>query len=869
MAKQIVSKAIGIDLGTTNSVVAIMDATDANIIIHRDPNTKGETTPSCVWKDPKTEQVVVGRKAYSRIGTTPKPIRSIKRLMGTQEKKKMTNEEVLPEEVSAKILNEMKRQIEEDVARLTTDSTDWIIDRAIITVPAYFDQPQIEATRIAGEMAGLQVLELLHEPTAAACYHCWETKTQNGLFLVYDLGGGTFDVSILRCTEGEFEVLGIGGNKRLGGDDFDTLLAEDLQERLIRQDYDLRLDMSNEEDILRFDKLKLLAEGVKKALSNVTEFVLRDTATLQDRSGERVDIDITFERQEFEALIRSTIERTLPYCDDALKQAEQKAGVTLADIDEVILVGGSTHIPLVQEMVRQHFCADPNTRELRAKCSEPVYNKVDTMVALGAAIRASAIGGVEIYNPERTARVSFRGVGVTSARQTYTGGQVESLHPEIHFTGGSARLTIPNMNYEDEQDLKDNGTFSFTRIPLQSSSANLLTFEFHDSRGTLVAKIDRIITQNMEVQRPTGGSTGTAILSKALFLDINQDGKVERVELLKALDTIPTVRYYTFFHPGDTDYVKLPLYQNRKKIKEIDIKTGLKPQNTPVKLTITIDKLANITVEGNIAGDKFQVDVQRAADRTIPTAKEVQDLHQQFINAIAYLPTGKRAVAEAQYRRVKLSYEAAIKREDLEQAIHEFEEMEELVAGISQRKQTLQPAKAAFDKLVSECKEYNVQASQLSKHLDQPHDYKEMAKTIEAQRLQGEQSYANENQSMYSDAIEMLQAIQNHLTMLIQRAMSIIDTRSETDKATDYLNYVSREATGVEQSASPLDYERQAQIKQIRQELDQLKQEIQHNPLEARFKIAQNQARLEQIQNQLASSEIHPDIEGLVKDRYN
>jgi molecular chaperone DnaK len=172
---QILSKPVGIDLGTTNSAVAVMDPTDTELIIHRDPNLKSETTPSCVWRNTKSGEIIVGRQAFRRIGTEPSPIRSIKRLMGRQTKVRLSNEDASPDQISAYILGEMRRQIETDVARFSGDSAQWIVDRAVITVPAYFDQPQVEATRRAGELANLEVLDLLHEPTAAACYHCWRS----------------------------------------------------------------------------------------------------------------------------------------------------------------------------------------------------------------------------------------------------------------------------------------------------------------------------------------------------------------------------------------------------------------------------------------------------------------------------------------------------------------------------------------------------------------------------------------------------------------------------------------------------------------------------------------------------------------------
>jgi len=531
MAKYRISKAIGIDLGTTNSVVAILNPTDTDIIVHRDDETKAETTPSCIWKNSKTGEIAVGRKAFARLGNMPEPIKSIKRSMGQQKTVCVTDEDMSPEKISSLILKEMKRQIEEDVAHFSTDSIEYIVDRAIVTVPAYFDQPQIEATRKAAEMAGLQVLELLHEPTAAACYHCWETNTQNGIFLVYDLGGGTFDVSIVRCTEGEFEVLGVSGNNRLGGDDLDVLLAEDLVTRLVQQDYDLTFDYKDQEDNLRFTKLKQIAEGAKIALSTVNEYVLRGQATQQDKSGERVLIDIPCERYEFDQIIESVVERTIPYCFDALEKASKKAGITLENIDQIILAGGSTHIPIVREIVQKTFCANSSVHGPRAKCVEPIYKKVDTVVALGAAIRAAATGGLVVYDQNNTVSVSFRGISATEARYAYVGGVVEALNPTLNLSDGTIKLTVPNMNYEDEQDIKANRAFSFTHIPLQLSVDNLLVFEIYDEYGVSITTVERSLHQSEQNLRPTGGSTGTATLSKHIKMDVvgANEGSMSRV----------------------------------------------------------------------------------------------------------------------------------------------------------------------------------------------------------------------------------------------------------------------------------------------------------------------------------------------------
>ena len=489
---QILSKPVGIDLGITNSAVAIMNATDNEVVICRDPTLKSENTPSCVWKNPRTSEIVVGRQAFRRIGTSPSPVRSIKRSMGLHTKVRLADEEASPEQISKYILDEMRRQTAFTVATFSSGETQWIVDRAVITVPAYFDQPQLEATRKAGELAKLEVLDLLHEPAAAACYHCWKTGTMDGLFLVYDFGGGTFDVSVLRATAGTFEVLAINGDNHLGGDDIDTVIAKVLLERLIREGFALDLDVWNDpEDARRCDKLRLLAEGVKKALSTADEFLLRDSGTLQDKNGESVFIETMFGRTEVEALMRPLVERTIPYCWEALEEAHQKAGVSLVDVDAVILAGGSTHIPLVREAVRRAFCSGGTASGPAAKCSGPVYEKVDTVVALGAAIRAAALGGLAVYNPERTVRVSFRSTAATGSLETRIGGRAEALTPGVELSGGRVRLSVPDGGCEHAQDLKPDGAFEFSGVPLQQAADNPYNFEVFDAAVNLVATVGR------------------------------------------------------------------------------------------------------------------------------------------------------------------------------------------------------------------------------------------------------------------------------------------------------------------------------------------------------------------------------------------
>ena len=850
--KYIMSKAVGIDLGTTNSAVAVMSSTDTEIVIHSDPNTKNETTPSCVWKDPKSGQIVVGRKAYSRIGSRPVPIKSIKRSMGRQVIETLTNERVTPEQVSSYILAEMKRQIEVNMRDFETEAATRIVDRAIITVPAYFDQPQIEATRKAAEMAGLHVLELLHEPTAAACYHCWQTGTQNGVFLVYDFGGGTFDVSVLRCTEGAFEVLGISGNNYLGGDDLDAAIAEEILRRLVAQDYDLALDIQhNEEDQLRFAKLKLLAEGVKKALSNTSEFVLRDTVSLQDKAGSWVDIDMLFERHEVEEIMRLLIERTIPYCYKAIELAQQRAGVTLAQIDEIILAGGSTHIPLVRAIVQQTFCHSPTARGERARCSEPVYHKVDTIVALGAAIRAAATGGLAISNPERTVRVTFKGIGMTAHKQTHVAGQAEALIPNLDLTGGTIRLTIADLGFEDEQPLKSGGAFSFTRVPLQSSAENLLTFEIYSRSGTRIATVGRPISQSKEAARPTGGSTGTATTAKTFYLEINHVGKATRKELIPAMSTLPTSAECQFFHPGGTDHLRLPLYQNKRKIQEILVPVPANlPKGTPIDLHIDVDELSHITVSGSVKDTPitFKADVEIPPERDVPVETEMQKLDQAFHEVIVSLPPEQKTRIEEQYRLAKSSCEEGMKRGDVQRAIHDFEEMEDLVESSRYEGGPLQPPKDFFDWLVNDCQELGATLLKV----DQSQDSHESVRNLNLLQTRGDQAFANNDQTEYRDTIVKLNAIRDHLITLLVQLINYEDTRSDLERATDSIDYAleqANEADVLAKAARRTDL--QSEIGLLRLQLRGLSQEVRRNPAAVLQSVVKIRQRLEQIRNVL------------------
>jgi molecular chaperone DnaK len=861
MATQIFSKAVGIDLGTTNSAVAVLNPTDTDIVIHRD-KTKRETTPSCVWKDPKTGEIKVGSIAFRRRGSSPAPVRSIKRHMGEQITVDLSGERKSPEQISAYILGEMKRQIEEDVANFNTESSTWIVDRAIVTVPAYFDQPQIEATRKAGIESGLEIIDLLHEPTAAACYHCWRTGIRNGLFLVYDLGGGTFDVTVLRTTEGAFEVLGISGNRVLGGDDIDSALAEHLQERLLADNYAMELDLrTDEEDKLRFEQLRLLAEGVKKGLSNAGEFVLRDSQ-IRDKDGTMVAIDTTFERPEVERIILPVVRRTIPYCFDALDEAQKKAGVKLSDVDAIILAGGSTHIPLVRELVRQNLCetadrellCDPRAAQQRARCTEPIYDKVDTLVALGAAIRAAAVGGLSVYNPERTVRVSFRGTGATGRSDASVAGAAKALSPAASLKGGRVRLSIEELGYEDEQDLGDDGIFSFRKVPLQSGAENLLTFEVFDASGGLVATAGRPVTQGREAAKPTGGAASTAVLAKAIMIEVmKKTGEKGLFELLPALASLPVNHDYTFLYPGRAQEIELNLYQGHRKIKsvKVNVPSGT-PQGAEINLNVNVDEFSLITVKGNIGTQQFDVAVEPPPERKLPGDEEIAGLERKFAEAAAYMPAGKRSAAEARFKVAKKRFQKSSATGDNTSAMNDFEEMESMVGEMSAGQGPLDPPKAQFDELVDECVKINQYASRAAEEAAEAYEGQEVARSIDVLRAQGEKAWSASEQKTYSDSITALQAIYEHARKVAQKVAQSRDTRNDAEKAEEAVEYgldFSHKVLAIAQAQKRADLI--AEIEKIMRQLEALKADIARNPTGVQQKAGRFIAELQQINNQL------------------
>ena len=353
------SKIIGIDLGTTNSCASFMEGGEAKVITNPEGN---RTTPSVVaFKD---GEIVVGEAAKRQAVTNKDTVSSVKRLMGSSEKISANGKTYTPQEISAMILQYLKKYAEEYLGEPVT--------KAVITVPAYFNDAQRQATKDAGKIAGLDVERIINEPTAASLAFGIDKTDKEQKVLVFDLGGGTFDVSIIDMSEGTFEVLATAGDNHLGGDDFDNVIVDWMADEFKKQyNIDLKADR------MALQRMKEAAEKAKKDLSGTLQAHISLPFISANQSGPlHFETDLT--RANFDKMTKFLVDRTVT----PVKQALKDAGLSASDLDQVLLVGGSTRIPAVQEAVKKELGKEPN------KSVNP-----DEVVAMGAAIQGGILGG--------------------------------------------------------------------------------------------------------------------------------------------------------------------------------------------------------------------------------------------------------------------------------------------------------------------------------------------------------------------------------------------------------------------------------------------------------------------------------------------
>ncbi len=696
-----ISKAVGIDLGTTNSVISMVGKDNKSIICRTDKRGQ-KTFPSVLFYDKRSSEFKVGRTAFNARGTANDPIVSIKSHMGDSSYTVTTGGKTMtPIEVSAEILRSMKNEMQEQLSA-TPGYENYVVDRAVITIPAYFGSNAREATTKAGELAGLQVEFTLQEPTSSALYYCQKSGIESGIFMVYDLGGGTFDVSIVQYADGDPHVVGIAGDNYLGGDNFDAALAKHLL-KLLQEDeesgYALDLDIhNNPEDKRSFQRLKLVAENIKKQLSFEDEYYVEHSGIFNDKNGAAVNLDATITRAEFEDLIRPLLISTLDECRKALAEAEEKFGITLDKIDGVLLVGGSTHVPLVSQIIEETF-TNPSL-PLHTKLPKPLIDDPDMAVGYGAAIAASGLGIIEL--PGEGELKNEDGVFVSPQIMPANGyGGESTVTGQLHAHNGSLpeaiTATVINeaQSFREEYPVAADGKFVFDGL-IAENDPEMYHCVF-EAGGSVIAECD------FDAYPSENTHNIPVTLSRNYYLQVfDEQTETKKLQLLMECGLeLPITREFTFkTNSSNRFFANFNFFEENKELKSVsmDFANPVAP-GTSIRMYLSCNKKSIFSgYAESMDGTKVDFEFKASEMPPLPEMTDVEKAIKDAFDSIedSELGKGKKLIQQQKVKRLEEEIQEAIGEGDAVKANDRLEKLQEIGQHNKPKEQQLTPEKSAF-----------------------------------------------------------------------------------------------------------------------------------------------------------------------------
>jgi molecular chaperone DnaK len=787
-----VHRTAGIDLGTTNSVIAQLDPAGRALLTGRDEQGRS-TVPSVVGWDQARQQLVAGREALAALAKPgpgrppPLPLSSIKRFMGLERRFPLGPQSLTPVEVSAVLL----RQLRDRLAATLADPRQ-VIDRAIITMPAYFNHNQIEATRQAGELAGYEVAELLHEPTAAAIYYSWVENHGDATYLVYDLGGGTFDVSVIRRRLGDYEVLAVSGDAFLGGDDFDRLLATHLLEAGTWRWGSERIspaalfDPTTPEGSVPFARLVRISEAIKVELTTSERVDHYVPCVVHDR-GRDLALEASVTRDTFNLLIKDKIDRTIDCCHEALALARHQAEVRLADVDHVILVGGSSRLPLVRERVQAAFCSPGRPEHVR--CPAPLLHEPDLCVAYGAALRAAGHGthyrfqmagnaageaGAEldlhITSPASTREAVYQASGVVRLVPT-PGAKAPSAICDLE-DGASVRIRSLETGLVDEAFLDRQGAFAHD-VELLPEADNAMEWTVCDADGRERARI--VTSVRLEPHgRPMGqGVLPTPLIVKPLSIEVLGRGRRRVKQVVAPVGaTLPGTFRCVCRTSDQSGRVVVPVWEENRVVKQLlidDLDRDL-PVGSPVEVDLAIDGTHAIEVSVRVRGGDGRSDRCETAvlspppPPSRPSRADLEEVEHDLERVLEQLAGRHRARVKARAGQLRQDLLEALSYDDEAKAIQRLAELRDLLAQAERaRDLALDPPWPRFAALVRDCLDL---AAEVARQTGRPSE--DLFAHVHAQDRYAEQAHEEHNQALYRECWDNLEKYAGYLTRLLR-----------------------------------------------------------------------------------------------------